>query len=329
MPNNPAHRPAPRSGAARFGLESMESRTLLSGGGAHAAAPSFLLQVHIQQTLLHAGSRTQAPHRDSYETRGEGYSFQGFDAAVSPMYSPFVPPTRVVIFVPWAPDPRVEPAPPKNPPAPNENRPSAPKPAARTVVAEAPAPREEPRPATATPAKAAVDSAAATAPVAQTNRAAPQAAAAPASTTATVLEWVKSGAVYAADVAGLTPQAVINHAAPAAVSAVQHMAGTEQAVLSAAVNVIAAPAREFHIAKLGSPMALMQDAIGSFIEQSVSPGSEQPISGPRRAWYITLTVLTLDAALLTYYFQYRSRKPGTAEAPAPKPLLLAMNRFER
>jgi hypothetical protein len=305
----------------------MESRTLLSGG-AHAPAPGLLIEVRIEHASLHGGSGTQPPHRAAQDRGGEGYRLQEHDGSVSPMYSPFVPPTLVVILVPWAPAPPAEPSPPKNPPAPAENPPPPAKSPARTVVAEAPAPRAEPRPATATPAKTAVESVA-KAPPPPANRAAPQAAAAaPASTTATVLEWVKSGAVYAADAAGLTPQNVVTHAAPAAVAAVEHIAETEQAVLSAAVHVIAAPAREFHIARLGSPMALMQDAIGSFIEQSVLPGGDEPVSGPRRAWYITLTVLTLDAALLTYYFQYRAQ-PKSGSIFARRPLMLAMNRRQR
>lgn len=92
-------------------------------------------------------------------------------------------------------------------------------------------------------------------------------------------------------------------------------AGTELAMASA-VTILPNPYRAAEIVRMGSPMMLVADSIGAFIEESVNMASivtrETPPNN-RRAWLVTGAVVAADLALLTYCF-YRRRQLQLVEA---------------
>jgi hypothetical protein len=341
MANQSADRVSRRA-ATSFGLESMESRVLLSAAGNYDGEARFFAWNRNQEQGNRDAEFHVSARRRGHDRSDGGYSFQSRDGdgrndgrndwerRGGPSNSPAVPPDYV-FPLPWSRNNRPDPAPtPPITPSSNGN--------GNTIVEVSPvvteAPRIKPESARAAAAEPEATAVSEASPTATASRMVANASAANASapqgTSDTVLDWVKSGAIYAADVAGLSSSAVavVEEIVPTAGAIVERMADPEQAVLSAAVNVVAAPAREFHIARLGSPLALMQDAIGSFIEQSVWPSTEQTIASPRRAWYITLTVLTLDAAVLTYYFQRRQKAKPVFAFTRRRPLMAAMQRFD-
>jgi hypothetical protein len=342
MANHQPDRTARGSGAASFGLESMESRTLLSGGVWWHGAP--MLPVSIRGGLpTPQGGETHVMIR-RHEHRGEGFSFQSHNDdgpdrsygqrrngsfSAAPIRSPFTRPP-VVMLPPWARLPREQPTPPQTPQSRPQSDGEEPVVEPDPVVTAGPQTPAEPRPSAPTALPDQSESTVTTldgrtpASVVTT-----VATSIPATSTA-MLQWIKSGAVYAADLAGIAPAAAVHAAAPAAAEAMDRVIETDSAILNTAVNVVSVPVKEFHIARLGSPLALMQDAIGSFIEESVGFSSDPPAAAPRRAWYVTLTVLTLDAALLTYYFQVRKPKPRRRiQTHTRRPLMLALTRQDR
>jgi hypothetical protein len=94
-----------------------------------------------------------------------------------------------------------------------------------------------------------------------------------------------------------------------------------QAINLGEFDSLHSPTRVFHIAHLGSPLALVSDSIAAFIEESAGlrPSTTPAGSGHYRAWLLTAAIMTADAALLTYYYQ-RSRKLRRMVFASTRPL---------
>lgn len=92
-------------------------------------------------------------------------------------------------------------------------------------------------------------------------------------------------------------------------------AGTELAMASAA-SILPSPYRAAEIVRMGSPMMLVADSIGAFIEESVSMATLASKPQPEnnyRAWLVTGAVVAADLILLSYCF-YRRRQLQVVEA---------------
>jgi len=94
----------------------------------------------------------------------------------------------------------------------------------------------------------------------------------------------------------------------AAAKALVNAGAAAEEAITAAAQALPITQR-FEIAHLGSPFMLLGDSIGAFIEESAGINAvatpEQMITRPYRAWMVTFAVITIDAALLTYYQKRR------------------------
>jgi hypothetical protein len=100
------------------------------------------------------------------------------------------------------------------------------------------------------------------------------------------------------------------HTANSISSTIQGRVGSTLSHLFQQIVPSAASAQTiFRIAHLSDPMRLLSDSLAAFVNESSALGDVTQVTNHKRAWLITLAVLAIDVAVLTYPFRKRTFPP--------------------
>src|SRR4029077_14824911 len=110
---------------------------------------------------------------------------------------------------------------------------------------------------------------------------------------------------------------VVAESLPAALASAA--SASPQAVLAAIASPAAATRKVYECARFGAPFTLLADSVAAFTEESaLIPTSLAPNARSRSAWMVTLTVIGVDALLLTHYYR-KPRKPRAIRTSRRRP----------